>query len=60
MKKPTRVIVDGKLELNDIKAIQITFDTNKETHEPYEMTTLHDNNGGIQTFPISRLEFYYD
>jgi len=56
MKKPTRIIIDGKLELTDIKALQITFDTAKETGEPYEVVTVYDSCGGIQTYPLIRVE----
>ena len=59
MSRPTKVIIDGKLEITDIKALQITFDTIREALEPYEMITIHDSNGGIQTYPLHRTELVY-
>ena len=59
MNRPTKIIIDGRLEFTDIKALQITFDTNRETLKPYEMITIYDSNGGIQTYPLHRTELVY-
>lgn len=56
MKKPSKVIIDKELILTDIMALQITFNTVKDTGEPYEVVTVHDSRGGVVTYPLSRAE----
>ena len=55
MKKPTKIVVDDKLEITDIMALQIVFNTLKDTGEPYEAVTIYDSAGGVQTYPLSRV-----
>ncbi|MCL2398489.1 MAG: hypothetical protein FWC91_01930 [Defluviitaleaceae bacterium] len=59
MTKPTKIIIDGKMEVTDIKALQIIFDTAKETSAPYEVITIYDSSGGVQTYPINRVELIH-
>jgi len=55
--KPTKIIVDGVHEYADIQAVVATFDTHRETLEPYETVKIFDSSGGIMEFPIERVEW---
>ena len=55
MNRPSKIIVDGK-PINYI-AMQMTIDNDKETGEPLDKITVRDEDGGVVTVPIRRVEF---
>ena len=60
MTRPKQIIVDGTMVITEYGALVITFDTNKETGEPYEVATIYDNHSGIMTYPLSRVELIFE